>query len=154
MSVRVQEADFDVSAEIAQLTVGDLGAGAAVSFIGKVRGETHGKTLTSMTLEHYPGMTETELENMEREARLRFRLSASAIIHRVGTLLPGDNIVLVITSAPHRGDAFAGCEFLMDYLKTRAPFWKKEVTVDGAGSWVDAREGDDAAAERWQSGKI
>ena len=154
MPVRVQQSDFDISTEIAALTSGDTGAGAIASFIGKVRGEANGQPLASMTLEHYPGMTETELEKIETEARLRFRLSASLVVHRIGTLLPGDNIVLVITAAPHRSDAFAACEFLMDYLKTRAPFWKKEAVAGGEGQWVDARETDDTAVERWHPAKI
>lgn len=149
MSVRVQEADFDIGAEIEALTGGDTGIGAVASFIGKVRGEAHGAKLLAMTLEHYPGMTEDELSRIEDEARARFKLQASVIVHRVGDLKPGDNIVLVITCAPHRGDAFQACEFLMDYLKTRAPFWKKETDAAGDGHWVDARETDDAAAGRW-----
>jgi molybdopterin synthase catalytic subunit len=104
-----------------------------------------------MKLEHYPGMTEAELERIEVEARTRFRLSASLIVHRVGELKPGDNIVLVIACAPHRQDAFSGAEFLMDYLKTRAPFWKKETCADGSGGWVDARESDADAAASWLS---
>ena len=154
MSVRVQEADFDVSAEITKLTAGDAGIGAVATFIGKVRGESGGTALASMTLEHYPGMTEAELEAIDAEARQRFHLSGSLIVHRTGTLRPTDNIVLVITAAPHRGDAFSACEFLMDYLKTRAPFWKKEAGTNGAGRWVDARDGDDNAAKRWQTDKL
>lgn len=149
MSVRVQEAAFDVSAEIARLTASDSDIGAVATFIGKVRGTSSGRNLSSMTLEHYPGMTEDELSNIENEAIARFRLSASTIVHRTGTLKPGDDIVLVIACASHRGDAFAACEFLMDYLKTRAPFWKKETAADGSGHWVDAREGDSAASARW-----
>lgn len=149
MSVSVQEKDFDVSSEIDALTRGDTGVGAVATFIGKVRGEAHGNTLQSMTLEHYPGMTEAELAAIEQEAVGRFQLSASRVVHRVGSLHPGDNIVLVITCAAHRGDAFAGCEFLMDYLKTRAPFWKKETGVTGEDRWVDARECDEAALTRW-----
>jgi molybdopterin synthase catalytic subunit len=149
MSVRVQEAGFDVSAEIAGLTDGDHGVGAVATFIGKVRGQAHGQALQAMTLEHYPGMTEGELERIEAEAKTRFNLSASLIVHRVGELQPGDPIVLVITCAPHRGDAFQACEFLMDYLKTRAPFWKKETDQSGEGRWVDARECDDTAVTRW-----
>jgi molybdopterin synthase catalytic subunit len=149
MSVRVQEAGFDVSAEIAGLTDGDHGIGAVATFIGKVRGQAHGQALQAMTLEHYPGMTEGELERIEAEAKTRFNLSASLIVHRVGELQPGDPIVLVITCAPHRGDAFQACEFLMDYLKTRAPFWKKETDQSGEGRWVDARECDDTAVTRW-----
>ncbi len=149
MSVSVQENDFDVTAEIDTLTRNDTGIGAVATFIGKVRGETHGNTLQSMTLEHYPGMTESELSDIEQEAVQRFQLSASRIVHRIGPLKPGDNIVLVITCAAHRGDAFAACEFLMDYLKTRAPFWKKETGITGEGRWVDARECDEAALSRW-----
>lgn len=151
MSVRVQEADFDVSAEIANLTRGDDRIGAVATFIGKVRGEAHGSSLQSMTLEHYPGMTEDELARIEAEARTRFKLQASLVVHRIGELRPGDNIVLVITCSPHRGDAFHACEFLMDYLKTRAPFWKKETDAGGAGHWVDARDSDDRTADRWCS---
>lgn len=150
MSVRVQDADFDVSAEIAELTRGDTGIGAVATFIGKVRGESAGTALSTMALEHYPGMTEAELSRIEGEAGRRFALSASRIVHRIGALQPGDNIVLVITCAGHRGDAFAACEFLMDYLKTRAPFWKKETDESGEGRWVDARECDDTRARRWK----
>lgn len=149
MGVRVQEADFDVSAEIAALSNADLEIGAIATFIGKVRGTAHGHALQSMTLEHYPGMTEEELGRIEAQALSRFKLSASLIVHRVGTLRPGENIVLVITCSPHRGDAFQACEFLMDYLKTLAPFWKKETDAKGEGRWVDARECDDDAATRW-----
>ena len=149
MSVRVGEADFDVSTEIARLTAGDTGIGAVATFIGKVRGEAAGSTLQSMTLEHYPGMTETELKEIETEAVSRFHLTASLIVHRIGELKPGDNIVLVITCAPHRAGAFDACAFLMDFLKTRAPFWKKETGTDGQGRWADARDCDDTAAQRW-----
>ncbi len=154
MSVRVQEADFDVSAEIDALTAAKHDIGAVATFIGKVRGgdagAPHTSPLVSMSLEHYPGMTEDELARIEAEAVQRFSLAASSIVHRVGTLIPGDNIVLVITASRHRGDAFAACEFLMDYLKTRAPFWKKETDASGAGRWVDARDCDGEQAERWQ----
>ena len=149
MTVRVQEAPFDVSSEITALTAGDTSIGAVATFIGKVRGEAHGAKLQSMMLEHYPGMTEGELTRIEAEAHTRFRLNAALIVHRVGDLKPGDDIVLVVTCSPHRQDAFKACEFLMDYLKTRAPFWKKETGCDGAGHWVDARKGDDTATERW-----
>ena len=149
MSVSVEEKDFDISAEINALTLGNTGIGAVATFIGKVRGEAHGNKLQSMTLEHYPGMTEAELSDIEQEAVTRFHLSASRIVHRIGPLQPGENIVLVIACAAHRGDAFAACEFLMDYLKTRAPFWKKETGVTGEGRWVDARECDKAALTRW-----
>ena len=153
MSVRVATAAFDVSAEIERLTAGDTGIGAIATFIGKVRGEAAGTALASMTLEHYPGMTEAELEAIEAEAQARFHLTASLIVHRVGELKPGDGIVLVITCSPHRKDAFEACEFLMDYLKTRASFWKKETGTDGQGRWVDARDGDTAAADRWSKPK-
>jgi molybdopterin synthase catalytic subunit len=150
MSVSVQEANFDVSAEIEALCGDDFGIGGVATFVGRVRGDAHGKKLASMSLEHYPGMTESELGVIEAEAQKRFSLTASRIIHRVGTLHPGDNIVLVIACAPHRHDAIAACDFLMDYLKTSAPFWKKETDTDGNGSWVDARTSDDAALKRWQ----
>lgn len=149
MSVRVQERDFDIGAEVSALTAGHGETGAVASFIGKVRGTAEGKALQTMSLEHYEGMTERELEAIEAEARTRFSLTESLIIHRVGTLKPGDNIVLVIACSAHRKDAFDACAFLMDYLKTRAPFWKKETGADGAGHWVDARGEDDAAASRW-----
>jgi len=115
-----------------------------------VRGEGGGKAIARMTLEHYPGMTEGELERVESEAKARWPLQASLIIHRIGTLIPGDNIVLVVTASAHRQAAFAAAEFLMDYLKSRAPFWKKEEAPDGTGTWVDARDSDDAAVERWK----
>ncbi len=151
MSVRVDASDFDISAEMARLTAGNTGIGAVASFVGKVRDRAGSEPLVSMTLEHYPGMTEAELERIEADARGRFNLSASLIVHRVGILKPGDNIVLVIACAPHRHDAFAAAEFLMDYLKTRAPFWKKELLANGEARWVDARESDGTAAEAWQS---
>jgi molybdopterin synthase catalytic subunit len=134
---------------VARLTAGRTDIGAIVTFTGTVRGESSGKTIARMTLEHYPGMTEGELERVESEANARWPLQASLIIHRVGALAPGDNIVLVVTASAHRQAAFAAAEFLMDYLKTRAPFWKKEEAPDGTGSWVDARETDDAALEKW-----
>ncbi|MET0640817.1 MAG: molybdenum cofactor biosynthesis protein MoaE [Hyphomicrobium sp.] len=153
MAVRVSTADFDLSAEMAALSASNTTIGGVALFVGKVRGEVGGVELISMTLEHYPAMTEAELERIEADARLRFRLSASLIVHRVGELKPGDNIVLVIACAPHRQDAFAGAEYLMDYLKTRAPFWKKETLVDGTDRWVDAREADEDAAAAWVSRK-
>lgn len=149
MAVRVQTADFDVGQEIARLTGGRVDIGAVVSFTGLVRGEAHGKQLSSMTLEHYPGMTEAELSRVEAAALARWPLQASLIVHRVGVLKPGDRIVLVVTASPHRRVAFEAAEYLMDYLKTRAPFWKNEAAVDGTGGWVDARDADDAALERW-----
>jgi molybdopterin synthase catalytic subunit len=149
MAVRVQTEPFDLSAEVSALTAGRTDIGAIVTFTGTVRGAAGGRDLASMTLEHYPGMTEAELARVEAEAQARWPLQASLIIHRVGTLLPGDGIVLVVTASPHRHDAFEAAEFLMDYLKTRAPFWKKETAVDGTGQWVDARDSDDAALARW-----
>jgi molybdopterin synthase catalytic subunit len=151
MAVRVETSDFDISAEMARLTAGNTGIGGVALFIGKVRDHSAGEPLVSMTLEHYPGMTEAELERIEVEARRRFGLSASLIVHRVGTLKPGDNIVLVMTCAPHRQDAFAAAEFLMDYLKTRAPFWKKELLASGVSRWVEAQRSDDMAAAAWRS---
>lgn len=151
MAVRVQHEDFDVGAEISRLTAGRTDIGAVVTFTGLVRGNSTGRPVAAMTLEHYPGMTEAELARVEAEAQARWPLQASLIIHRIGELKPGDNIVLVITASAHRHAAFEAAEFLMDYLKTRAPFWKKEAGPDGRGSWVDARESDEAAAERWHS---
>lgn len=150
MAVRVQEADFDIAAEIQQLTSGRTDIGAVVTFTGLVRGGPDGGNISEMTLEHYPGMTETELAKVEGEAWSRFPLQASLIVHRVGTLMPGENIVLVIAASRHRGAAFQAAEFLMDYLKTRAPFWKNERCSDGSGRWVDARESDDNAEARWR----
>jgi molybdopterin synthase catalytic subunit len=144
MSVSVQEADFDVGAEIAALTVGDVDAGAVASFVGLVRGGN----IEAMTLEHYPGMTEKALDEIVVEARKRWELLGVRVIHRVGRLLPGDRIVLVVVSSMHRQAAFAACEYIMDYLKTQAPFWKLEQTTAGS-HWVDARESDDAALGRW-----
>lgn len=151
MAVRVSTSDFDISAEMARLTASDAGIGGVALFVGKVRDHAHGEPLTELVLEHYPGMTEAELERIEAEASRRFKLSASLIVHRVGTLRPGDNIVLVIACSSHRQNAFAAAEFLMDYLKTRAPFWKKEVLANGETRWVDARESDDMAAAAWES---
>ncbi|HVX36983.1 MAG TPA: molybdenum cofactor biosynthesis protein MoaE [Hyphomicrobium sp.] len=151
MAVRVSTSDFDISAEMARLTASDAGIGGVALFVGKVRDHAHGEALSELVLEHYPGMTEAELERIEAEAQRRFKLSASLVVHRVGTLKPGDNIVLVIACASHRQNAFAAAEFLMDYLKTRAPFWKKEVLENGQARWVDARESDDMAAAAWES---
>lgn len=154
MAVRVQREDFDIGAEIKRLTAGRRDIGAIVTFTGTVRGGAGGEgdAITAMTLEHYPGMTEAELERVELEALARWPLQASLIIHRYGALVPGDNIVLVIAASPHRQAAFQAAEFLMDFLKTRAPFWKKETGADGRGEWVDARESDDAATARWENG--
>ena len=151
MTVRVQTGPFDLSAEIAALTAGRTDIGAIVTFTGTVRRVSHGRPIASMALEHYPGMTEAELARVEAEAHDRWPLQASLIIHRAGTLLPGEGIVLVIACSPHRHAAFEAASFLMDYLKTRAPFWKKETGLDGSGNWVDARESDDAALARWQT---
>jgi molybdopterin synthase catalytic subunit len=151
MVVRVQAEDFDVGTEIRRLTQGRTDIGAIVTFTGTVRGESGGKPIGRMTLEHYPGMTEGELERVESEANARWPLQASLIVHRIGALTPGDNIVLVATASAHRQAAFAAAEFLMDYLKTRAPFWKKEEAPDGTVRWVEARDSDDAALERWQA---
>ena len=149
MSVRVQEADFEVGAELAALRAGDPRVGALASFLGLVRDINDGSSVSEMTLEHYPGMTEKALEEIVVEARGRWDIYDALVIHRVGPLKPCDQIVLVAVTSAHRGEAFAACEFIMDYLKTRAPFWKKEATPDG-GRWVDARETDDSAAARWQ----
>ncbi|MEW6164324.1 MAG: molybdopterin synthase catalytic subunit MoaE [Pseudomonadota bacterium] len=145
MEVSVQTADFEAGVEIAALSAGDDGAGAVASFVGLVRADG---AVRAMTLEHYPGMTEQALAAIVAEARQRWQLRRVRVIHRVGRLLPGDRIVFVGVAASHRGDAFAACEFIMDYLKTQAPFWKKEETPEGA-RWVDARESDDIAARRW-----
>jgi molybdopterin synthase catalytic subunit len=148
--IRVQAEDFDVGVETRRLIAGRTDIGAIVTFTGTVRDSAAGRPLVSMTLEHYPGMTEAELARVEAEACARWPLQASLVIHRFGTLKPGDNIVLVIAASPHRQAAFEAAAFLMDYLKTRAPFWKKETAPDGSGSWVDARETDDAALRRWK----
>lgn len=148
MTVRVQAGDFDAGAEIAAMRRGNPGVGAVASFIGVVRDLNEGDRVAEMTLEHYPGMTEKALEKIVLEAKSRWDVYDALVIHRVGTLRPADQIVLVVVTGAHRGEAFAACEFLMDYLKTRAPFWKKEKTPDGS-RWVDARESDDAAAKRW-----
>jgi molybdopterin synthase catalytic subunit len=148
MRVRIQEADFDVGAELAGLRRGRGDVGALASFVGCVRGGTAGEPVSALTLEHYPGMTERAIEAMMDAAATRFALLDARVIHRVGRLLPGDQIVLVIAASAHRRDAFQACEFLMDYLKTHAPFWKKEATPAGE-QWVDARVADDVAMARW-----
>lgn len=150
MSVRVQREDFDIGVEVARLTAGRTDIGAIVTFTGTVRAGNNGGAIAGMTLEHYPGMTERELARVETEAAQRWPLQASLVIHRVGALKPGDNIVLVVTASAHREAAFAAAEFLMDYLKTRAPFWKKELSADGKERWAEARDSDDRAAERWE----
>ena len=148
-AVRVQTEDFDVSGEISAVRAGNPRIGAIASFVGVVRDLNDGDSVAEMTLEHYPGMTEKSIEGIIAEARGRWDVMNARVIHRVGTLKPLDQIVLVVVASGHRGDAFAACEFIMDYLKTRAPFWKKEQTPNG-GRWVDARAADDTAAERWQ----
>ncbi|MGE0700329.1 MAG: molybdenum cofactor biosynthesis protein MoaE [Hyphomicrobiaceae bacterium] len=149
MAVRVQPEDFDIGREVSALTAGRTDIGAIVTFTGTVRGEAKGRPIVSMTLEHYPGMTEAELGRVEAEALARWPLDASLVIHRIGELKPGDNIVLVVTASRHRQAAFEAAEFLMDYLKSRAPFWKKETAADGTGNWVDARDSDETALARW-----
>jgi molybdopterin synthase catalytic subunit len=146
--VTVQTADFDLSAEIAALQAGDAQVGAVASFIGTVRAGGGDGAVSAMELEHYPGMTERAIEAMIDRAFERFAIRGARVIHRVGLLHPGDQIVMVAVTASHRGPAFEACEFLMDYLKTQAPFWKKETTPDGA-RWVDARVADDEALRRW-----
>ncbi len=146
--VLIQAEDFDLGAEVAELRAGDAGIGAVASFIGTVRDRNDGQGVSVMELEHYPGMTERSIEAMVAEARSRFEIRGAVVIHRVGRLAPLDQVVLVAVSSAHRGDAFQACEFLMDYLKTQAPFWKKETTPDGA-RWVDARVSDDRALARW-----
>jgi molybdopterin synthase catalytic subunit len=148
LSIIVQTEPFDVGSEIAAVTAGDS-AGAVASFTGIVRGGSDGKRLRSMSLEHYAGMTERELERIAATASERFGLNAVTVIHRIGELNPGEQIVLVVTAAPHRHAAFDGCAFIMDYLKTSAPFWKKETAIDGTGTWVDARVTDNDAIARW-----
>ena len=149
MTVKIQTADFDVSAEIATLRKNDPKIGAVASFIGVVRDVNDGSAVAEMTLEHYPGMTEKAIEEIIVQAKGRWQVLDALVIHRVGTLKPTDQIVLVIVTSGHRGDAFAACEFIMDYLKTRAPFWKKEQGGHGE-RWVEARATDDIAAERWR----
>ena len=149
MAVRVQEADFDLGAELLALRAADARVGALASFLGLVRDMNDGASVAEMTLEHYPGMTEKALEAIVAEAKGRWDIYDALVIHRVGPLKPCDQIVLVAVTSAHRGEAFAACEFIMDYLKTRAPFWKREATPEGA-RWVDARDADDSAAERWQ----
>jgi len=148
MSIRIQEKDFDISAEIAGLRKGDPRVGAVVSFLGAVRDMNDGSQVKGMTLEHYPGMTEKALQEILDQAKARWDIYQTLVIHRVGPLLPEDQIVLVVVTSAHRGEAFAACEFIMDYLKTAAPFWKKEDTSEGA-RWVDSRVTDAAAMERW-----
>jgi molybdopterin synthase catalytic subunit len=149
MSVRVQTADFDVSHEVAALRAGDPRVGAVAVFIGTVRDVNQASEVATLTLEHYPGMTEKALGTIIDEAKSRWDILDALVIHRVGEMKPTDQIVLVAVTGAHRGEAFAACEFIMDYLKTRAPFWKKEETPTGP-RWVDARASDDGAAARWE----
>ncbi|MGV3571274.1 MAG: molybdopterin synthase catalytic subunit MoaE [Ramlibacter sp.] len=146
--VSIRQEDFDVAAEIAALRAQDAGVGAVCSFIGTVRDRNDGSAVRAMELEHYPGMTEKAIEAMVDEAFRRFDIRAARVIHRVGPLQVQDQIVLVVVTSAHRGESFRACEFLMDYLKTQAPFWKKESTPEGE-RWVDARVADDAALARW-----
>ncbi len=152
MPVRIQTKDFDAGAEIAALRRDNAKVGAVASFIGVCRDANDGDAVTKMTLEHYPGMTERALEKIIAEAKARWDVMDVLVIHRVGELEPADQIVLVVVAGAHRGEAFAACEFIMDYLKTRAPFWKKEETPQGA-RWVEARVSDDEAAQRWEPPK-
>ena len=152
MAIRIQQADFDLTTEIANLRQGDLQVGAITSFVGTVRDMNEGSTVNAMTLEHYPGMTEKALEDIVSQAKARWDIRDALVIHRIGPLMPADQIVLVAVTSAHRGESFLACEFIMDYLKTAAPFWKKEDTPEG-GRWVDARVTDDAAAMRWNQKK-
>ncbi|RYX89784.1 MAG: molybdopterin synthase catalytic subunit MoaE [Comamonadaceae bacterium] len=146
--VSIQAGDFNVADEIGALRAADKGVGAICSFIGTVRDRNDGSTVSAMELEHYPGMTEKAIESMIDDAHRRFDIRGARVIHRIGVLAPLDQIVLVAVTSAHRGESFKACEFLMDYLKTQAPFWKKEETPEGA-RWVDARVSDDAALARW-----
>lgn len=148
MPIRVQTEDFDLGREVAALRGGQPGVGAVVAFVGTVRDMNDGAGVSVMELEHYPGMTERALDDIAAEAKRRWQVMDALVIHRVGPLQPMDQIVLVAVTSAHRGDAFSACEFIMDYLKTRAPFWKKEHTPQGA-RWVDARVADDRALARW-----
>ncbi|HZE11055.1 MAG TPA: molybdopterin synthase catalytic subunit MoaE [Burkholderiales bacterium] len=152
MPVRIQTGDFDAGAEIAALRRGNPKVGAVASFIGVCRDANDGDAVSTMTLEHYPGMTEKALEKIVAEAQNRWSVMDILVVHRVGELKPTDQIVLVVVAGAHRGEAFAACEFIMDYLKTRAPFWKKEQTPSGA-RWVEARTSDSEAAQRWEPPK-
>jgi len=149
MAVRVQQEDFDLGAELLALRHGNPKIGAIASFLGLVRDINEGDAVAGMSLEHYPGMTEKALERIVEQAKTRWDIFDALVIHRVGDLKPTDQIVLVAVTGAHRGEAFAACEFIMDFLKTQAPFWKREQTPSGA-RWVDARESDEQAAERWR----
>ena len=147
-TIRIQQADFDIAHEIAALTEGRTDIGAVVSFLGICRGSENGEPIAALTLEHYPGMAEAEIKRHVDEAMSRWPLTGLTIVHRVGRIAPGENIVLVLTASSHREAAFQAAEFLMDYLKTNAPFWKREEGAKGS-SWIEARDHDDAAAARW-----
>lgn len=151
--IRVQEEPFDIGREIAAIKDGNTKIGGIATFVGTVRELTGGAAISAMTLEHYPGMTEKALEDIEREALGRWPLEGTLIVHRYGRLEPGDDIVLVIAAAAHRQDAFDACQFLIDWLKTKAPFWKSEAGSDG-DQWVEARETDDEAADRWNTSQV
>jgi len=148
IEVRVQSADFDLGAEVARLRAGDPRIGAVVSFVGTVRDMNDGDQVAELELEHYPGMTERSLEDIVEQARGRWPLYGALVVHRIGPMKPQEQIVLVACSSAHRGEAFAACEFIMDYLKTDAPFWKKEQTPNGT-RWIDARVSDDKARAKW-----
>ncbi len=148
ITIRIQEADFEIAREIAALTRGRTDIGAVVSFSGICRDSEDGNSIAALTLEHYPGMAEAEIARHVETAMTRWPLTGASVIHRVGRIAPGENIVLVLTASEHRQAAFAAAEFLMDYLKANAPFWKREESAAGA-SWVEARHHDDEAAARW-----
>lgn len=150
MTVSLQTSDFDIAAEIDALSSGDTGIGAVVTFTGLVRDMVNDERIVDMTLEHYPAMAQAELERIEEEANKRWPLNGTRVIHRFGTLKPGDRIVLVVTASSHRQAAFEAAEFIMDFLKTRAPFWKKEKLEQGDSGWVEAKDKDDTALERWK----
>ena len=153
LHIAIQSQDFDASAELAALRSGDSRVGAVCCFVGYVRDRNDGDEVASLELEHYPGMTERSIAAIVEQAQQRFGIYGARVIHRVGQLAPLEQIVLVAVSAAHRGEAFQACEFIMDYLKTQAPFWKKEQTPEGA-RWVDARSSDDAALARWAVGSV
>jgi molybdopterin synthase catalytic subunit len=149
MAVRVQREDFDAGAEIARLRAGDPRVGAVAAFVGIARDVNDGAKVATLALEHYPGMTESALDDICAQARARWNILDVLVVHRVGELQPTDQIVLVVVASAHRGEAFAACEFVMDFLKTGAPFWKRETTPDGT-RWVDARDSDEVARSRWE----
>jgi len=149
LTVRIQREDFDAGAEIARLRAGDPRIGAVAGFVGVARDRNDGAAVSTLVLEHYPRMTEKAIEAIVSEAKARWQVAEILVIHRIGELKPLDQIVLVLVTSSHRGDAFAACEFVMDYLKTEAPFWKKESTPEGE-RWVDARQSDEAARSRWE----